>query len=75
MTPAQVTQLAHEHGYSGSDRNWLARKERAAPPGQLQFVDLTFRQGRLVAYRETAYDPHTKKTASRTVELCGAMTK
>lgn len=70
MTAAQVTQLAHEHGYSGSDRNWLARKERAAPPGQLQFVDLTFRQGRLVAYRHAVYDPGTKKTVYRTVQLC-----
>ncbi len=70
MTREQVTQLAREHGYSGSDQNWLSRATTREPSKELQFVDLTFRNGRLVAYRAAVYDPRTKKTAYRTVELC-----
>lgn len=70
MTRAEVTRLAHEHGYNGSDRNWLARAESRQASKELQFVDLTFRAGQLVSYREEVYDPRTKKPTYRTVELC-----
>jgi len=71
MTRADVARAAREHGYDSSDAQWLSRSASAkAPAKRLTFVDLTFRDGHLVAIREDRYDPHTKRTQSRTVDLC-----
>lgn len=72
MSRAEVTQLAHEHGYGDSDRNWLTRMLSRQPEKSkaLTLVDLTFRGGRLVAYREGTWNPRTKHVDYRTVDLC-----
>ncbi len=73
MTREQVTQLAREKGYKGSDPSWLARSA-ASPSGNrkdLSMVDLTFRDSRLVALREEHYDPRSRRVVYRTIDLCG----
>jgi hypothetical protein len=73
MTREQVTQLAREKGYKGSDPSWLARSA-ASPSGNrkdLSLVDLTFHEARLVALREEHYDPRSRKIVYRTIDLCG----
>jgi len=73
MTREQVTQLAREKGYKGSDPSWLARSA-ASPSGNrkdLSLVDLTFHDSRLVALREERYDRRAKKIVYRTIDLCG----
>ncbi len=71
MTRAEVTRLAHEHGYNSSDPGWLARSSTSAKK-ELTLLDLTFRSGRLVAYREGTYGPRTKRVVYRTVDLCAS---
>ncbi len=73
MTRAEVSRLAHDKGYSDSDASWLTRstQEPAKRSKNLELLDLTFEQGRLVGYREGTYDPKTKVTTYRTVDLCG----
>jgi len=74
MTREQVTQLAREKGYKGSDPSWLARSA-ASPSGNrkdLSLVDLTFHDSRLVALREERYDPRARKIVYRTIDLCGS---
>jgi hypothetical protein len=73
MTREQVTQLAREKGYKGSDASWLARSA-ASPSGtrkDLSLVDLTFHDSRLVALREEHYDPRLRRVVYRTIDLCG----
>jgi hypothetical protein len=73
MTRAEVTRLAREHGYNGSDESWLERAATrdSAKSKELSLVDLTFRGDRLVALREGKYDPRTKRVEHRSVDLCG----
>lgn len=71
MTRADVTRLAKQRGYDRSDAQWLSRSASGARARkELMLVDLTFRAGRLVAIRENTYDPRTKRTESRTIDLC-----
>lgn len=72
MTRAEVTRLANELGYNPSDAGWLTRSaaERASRTKELTLLDLTFRNGRLVAFRQGTYDPRTKTIVYRTKELC-----
>jgi hypothetical protein len=63
--------LGHEHGYDRTDKSWLARSvTRSKKSAELSFVDLTFRDDRLVALREGKYDPRTKRVEYRNVDLC-----
>ena len=68
MTRDDVTRLARAHGYDPSDPNWLTRA--ATHDKERILIDLTFRNGRLIAVREKTYDPRTKKVVERTIELC-----
>ena len=73
MTRADVARLAKQSGYNSSDASWLARSAgnpstRSKP---LSLIDLTFREGRLVAVREGAWDPRAKRVIYRTRNLCG----
>ncbi len=72
MTRADVTRLAREGGYDNSDRSWLTRAlaRKSAASKELSLVDLTFRDGRLVAFREGRYVPRTKRVEYRTIDLC-----
>ena len=71
MTREQVTQLAREKGYKGSDPSWLARSAASGNRKDLSLVDLTFHDSRLVALREERYDPRSRKIVYRTIDLCG----
>lgn len=72
MTREQVTQLAREKGYKGSDPSWLARSaaRQSGNRKDLSLVDLTFHDSRLVALREEHYDPRSRKIVYRTIDLC-----
>lgn len=72
MTRAEVTRLAHDHGYDGSDKSWLARSatNQAMRSRELSLVDLRFRGDHLVALNEGKYDPRTKRVEYRNVDLC-----
>jgi hypothetical protein len=72
MTRADVTRLAQQNGYKASDSGWLSRSATAGATRseELVMIDLTFREGRLVAVREGAYDPRKKRTEYRQVDLC-----
>lgn len=73
MTREEVTALAHRLGYGDADAKWLTRESRQPSKNakELELLDLTFHEGRLVAYRQGKYDPATRRTAYRTVTLCG----
>jgi hypothetical protein len=75
MTRADLQQLARMHGYDNSDRGWLMRSatDRSRGSKELSLVDLTFRGGRLVAYREGRFVPRTRRIQYRNVDLCGAV--
>ena len=68
MTREEVTRLARKLGYDPSDAGWMSRS--TSKQKELTLLDLTFRDGRLVALREGHYDPRTKRTEHRTVDLC-----
>jgi hypothetical protein len=72
MTRVEVTRLAREHGYDSSDQSWLTRSatRQSMKSKELSLVDLSFRGDRLVALREGAYDPRTKRVEYRNVDLC-----
>ena len=72
MTRAEITRLAHEHGYDGSDKSWLARSAitESMKSKELSLVDLRFRGGRLVGLREGRYEPGTKRVEYHNLELC-----
>jgi hypothetical protein len=72
MTPAEVTRLARDDGYNGSDRSWLTRKMSSMKSKELSLVDLTFRGGRLVGFKEGRYVPGTRRIEYRSVNLCQA---
>jgi hypothetical protein len=73
MSPARVTQLAHEHRYDDSDSEWLTRAaaKTTAQPKDLRHLDLTFRAGRLISVRERTLDARTKQIRYREIDLCG----
>ena len=73
MTRAELQRLAREHGYNDSDKGWLTRSatNQSRKSNELSLVDLTFRSGHLVAYREGTYVPRTRRVQYRNVELCG----
>lgn len=72
MTRSEVTQLAQKLGYDSSDKSWLSRA--AAKPSmkkkELSLVDLTFRDGRLVGYREGRAVSGSTRIEYRDVDLC-----
>jgi len=72
MTPAEVTRLARDDGYNDSDRSWLTRKisRRSMKSKELSLVDLSFRGGRLVGFKEGRYVPNTKRIEYHRVNLC-----
>ena len=70
MTRDEVSRLAHEKGYNPSDASWLTRSAATKKSEELTLVDLTFRQGKLVAVRQGRYDPRTNRVAYRTIDLC-----
>ena len=72
MTRAEVTRMAHEHGYDGSDKSWLTRSatNQSMKSKELSLVDLRFRGDQLVALSEGKYDPRTKRVEYRNVDLC-----
>jgi hypothetical protein len=72
MTRAEVTRMAREHGYDGSDKSWLTRSatNQSKKAKELSLVDLRFRGDRLVALSEGKYDPRTKRVEYRNVDLC-----
>ena len=72
MNRDEVTQLAREKGYDPSDATWLRRSAAAKKSKELTLVDLTFREGKLVAVRQGTYDPRTKQVVYTTRDLCGA---
>ncbi|MGZ4778351.1 MAG: hypothetical protein ACXV5L_04095 [Thermoanaerobaculia bacterium] len=74
MTRDDVTRIARQHGYNDSDASWLARatKNESQKSKELLLVDLTFRNGHLVAFRQGSYDPRSRRVAYRTIDLCSA---
>lgn len=72
MTRDEVAQAAKEHGYNRSFQSWLTRSasDPSAKSKELELADLTFRNGHLVAVRQSTYDPRTKKISYRTINLC-----
>ena len=72
MSRADVTRIARQHGYNPSDKSWMKRSTSRASSRsrQLTLVDLTFHDESLVAVREGTYDPRTKRTTYRTIDLC-----
>ncbi len=72
MTPAEVTRLAHDRGYDASDQSWLQRRsgQQRTKSKDLSLVDLSFRAGRLVGYREGTYSARTRRVEYRDVDLC-----
>ncbi len=70
MTRDEVRQMAARHGYDSSDAGWFARKKSPAQKKELSFVDLTFRNDRLVAYRVNRYDPRTRRVVGVRASLC-----
>jgi|SRR5579872_4546789 len=72
MTRAEVTQIARKAGYDTSDPAWLSRAMSTKKSEELTLVDLTFRNGGLVALRQGIYDPRTKRVTYRTTDLCAS---
>ena len=74
MTRAEVTRLARDNGYGDSDRSWLTRRisRGSIKSKELSLVDLSFRGGRLVGFKEGRYVPNTKRVEYHTVDLCKA---
>jgi hypothetical protein len=72
MTREEVTRVAHQHGYDGSDKSWLARSATTASmkSKELSLVDLRFRGGRLTGLREGRYEPRTKRVEYHDLDLC-----
>ena len=72
MTRDDVVKLAREKGYNGADAAWLSRS--TAQPSkkreELSLIDLTFREGRLVAVREGKWDPRTQRVTYQLRDLC-----
>lgn len=76
MTRAEVTRLAHEHGFGNSDQSWLTRSvaSQSKKSKDLSLVDLRFHGDRLVGLRLGTYDPRTKRISYRDVDLCNGAT-
>lgn len=72
MTREEVTRLARDAGYDTSDPAWLSRAMSTNKSKELTLVDLTFRNGGLVAVREGVYDPRTKRVSYRTTNFCAS---
>ena len=70
MTREDVTRIAREKGYNPSDAQWLERSSKTKRSAQLALVDLTFRDGKLVAVKQSTYNPNKKAIESTTRYLC-----
>ncbi|HEX9163792.1 MAG TPA: hypothetical protein VF980_18935 [Thermoanaerobaculia bacterium] len=70
MTRGEVSRLARERGYSNSDASWLTRSASKDTAKSKELIDLTFRDGRLVAVRQGTYDPRTRRIDYQTRALC-----